>query len=203
MGQLRDFFAAVGFCESTADLERKPDLIKQIVRNSLRYADKQDHYLASYPYESRLELALSQASTYALSRLIEEKVIVCMDQRLSRLDSGFWDDDIYSVFYNHGKQKVLSLYDNGKSYEDTGLFETGIVDHSDSAIDELITDYLDENHTPEMILGRTYYSAATKTTQFEWESTDYFESELRKNPDLLQPPLKAPPLNGPELYMNP
>ena len=202
MGQLRDFFAAVGFCESTADLERKPALLDKIVKNSLYYADPQTALSKGASYESRLRLALGQASTANLERLIHEQVTVCLDQRLANLESGFWDSEIYAVYYDDGERKVLGLYDNGKSYEDTGFFETGVIDHSEDAIDDLIEEVFDEGRAPSFLLGTTHTVSTGKSTYtyFEWHDEGDFESELRKNPALRTPPLKKGPVNAPVGY---
>ena len=195
MGQLRDFFAAIGFCESTEDLARKPELIDRVVEQSLRYADTQRHYEQDSTYEERLRQLLPNASSYSLDRLIEENVIVCLDQRLSRQNTGFWSTSIRAIFYNGDEQKVLSLRDNGML--NPGFFDSDNLSYCSSIFNKTAEYILDRNNQSPVIAG---YIAGSKSKYFTWDSGRGFKYEFERNPELREPPLTNESRNAPLDY---
>lgn len=190
MGRLRDFFASAGFCESTHDLSRKPDLVRQITTYSLASASPKS--LPDATYESRLQRASHEADSASLDQLIANQVIVCLDQRLPNLKTSPLDNVVYYAFYNTGGQKILSLYDNPKRPEDVGFFETSVADYSGPAVNGLAKDILGQKNIPPALLGNTYYDVATKGYRIKWvEASD---GEIQKNPSLKEPPAGIRPL---------
>ena len=191
MGLLRDMFSKIGFCESTAALDEKPQWVEKLANKTLQSG----LVPSDQSYKDRLEMALFQASNYSLSRRLEEDVLVCLDMRQSNLVSDFWGTDVYSIYYDDNNSRVLALYDNGKA-EHGGFFTIGITDASGSAIDELVSDYLDRSKESSLMVGVKRYNAATKTSTFRYEHADAGDRLFRKNPDLLSAPAKPAGMAG-------
>jgi len=203
MGKLRDVFSKVGFCESTADLARKPQLVEQLVRASAARVDRSLETNTEAPYEERLRAALSCANVYALDTLIREDVTVCLDQRLGQQKEGWFTTTIHAGFYTRNGESILSLYDDGRDPAKTRWLSTGFDDFAKDAINQLANlmnrKKWQDWQNPEMFgARRSRYNAATKMTDhyFDWSRPGSFASELKKNPALAEPPVKlknAPP----------
>ena len=189
MGRLRQIFSSIGVCDSDEDLARKPALIDRIVKYSMERTSSQG---ADESYGQRLRLVLDTARRFQLESLIENDVTVSLDRRLSNLNGGFWAEPIYSVFY--GRTKTLSLYDNGKTPSETGLFRTQITAHSGNAIGDLVRIYLQHDDVPPLLLGKKF--TTTYSSFFAWGDAWEFVDQIKQNPGLLVPPLKDAPRPG-------
>ena len=60
MGLLRDMFSKIGFCESTAALDEKPQWVEKLANKTLQSG----LVPSDQSYKDRLEMALFQASNY-------------------------------------------------------------------------------------------------------------------------------------------
>ncbi len=186
MGRLRQIFSSIGICDSDEDLARKPALIDRIVEYSMARTLQGS---ADASYEQRLRIVLDTARRFQLESLIGNDVTVSLDRRLSNLKGGFWAEPIYSVFY--GRTKTLSLYDNGKTPSETGLFRTKITAHSGNAIGDLVRIYLQDDDVPPLLLGKKF--TTTHASFFAWGDAWEFLDQIKQNPGLLTPPLKDAP----------
>jgi len=198
MGQLRDFFAAVGLCESTETLAKRPALIDKMIDQSMHYADRQDQFEQDSPYEDRLRQVLDCAYYSDLQTLVDHNVIVCLDHRLDHQNTGFWSTTMKSLFYDLGDQKVLAIRNNGKIRP--RLFDSDNFSHLTSLFSKTVQDLLEWQNNYDLRVG---YVAGSKTKYFTWDNGRGFGYELEQNPDLRTPPIDDGSLNAPEFYKKP
>lgn len=204
MGKFRDAFAKIGFCESTADLERKPQLVAQIVARATSRADMSGEAGAAVPYAQRLSVALDCASVAALDTLLREDVIVCLDTRLPLQNEGWFTSPIHSGFYAHEGERVLTLWDDGHDPSKVRWLSVGLGDFAKDAINQL-ADLMNRKgwrdwQNPAMFgTRRSRYNPATKITEhyFDWSRAKSYVRELEKNPALAHPPV-VPRRSGPQ-----
>lgn len=196
MGKFRDIFAKIGFCESTADLERKPQLVAQIVARSVPRKDLRQETEAAIPYAQRLSAVLDYASVGALDTLLRENVIVCLDRRLPAQKEGWFTSTIHSGFYSHGGERVLTLWDNGQDPTKVRWLDIGFGDFARDAINQL-ADLMNRKgwrdwQNPALFgTRRSRFNAATKITEhyFDWSRAKSYAREIEKNPELALPPV--------------
>ena len=186
MSSLRDFFAAVGFCKSTKELE-KDKLIQQVMDYSLPYAAEFDTAQDDHPYEEKLRAVLSTASSYALSRLVAERIIVCLDKRFDNMEVGLFGGELHAGYYNNGSAKVMAIFDNDEL--SGGLFSTGMTDFSDKMINGLVGRKNSKLPQEKLLRGKIFFTASKMSSDFKWSGPETYEKELHKNPHLAEPPV--------------
>lgn len=107
--------------ESAADLQRKSELIDFLTDRAVATCDLQESQLDQIPYIPRLEEVLSETNTRALDYFKENGIVICLDKRLQNQKDVFWGDEADGIYYPDSK--VISLWDNGKSEAQRGMFE--------------------------------------------------------------------------------
>lgn len=180
--------------ESDADIARKPDVVQRIVDKSTQDCDLQAAFGNAAGYSQRLKQILMNTRTKALDTYADNDISVCLDQRLSHLQKGFFDSTVYATYHNNG-QKTVTLWDNGKLSGEEGLFHTSITDWSDDALEKLAGD-IRTNSIPQdgIMVAKTYTTntGKTTTTHLGWYGKGDWgmpSGTLHKNPDILTPPL--------------
>lgn len=192
---LRDLFAKVGLCESTKQVRERPILLEQLMERTKPYSRvmaAQNGELLS-TYEGRLREVLSHASHNELSMALNEDIIPVMDQRLSQLEEGFWSSTIYTAAYNEGGKKMLCFYDNGDRKSGFWTPETG--EYATTALNEF-SDTKDSHVSFGSIslkFSHNLYVNGTFIPQFrtafDWNDSKDYAYELKRNPELMQPPI--------------
>lgn len=126
-------FAAVGLagCENAADIAAKPAIVNQMVENSVSICQPATPADAA-AYASRLRAALDAARPSDLRTLQDSKITVCLDQRLTAQNTGFWDTRAQGALFENtdGKGGVATIWDNGRQPEDAGFFHTSAAGYS-------------------------------------------------------------------------
>jgi hypothetical protein len=125
------FAAAVGLvgCDSAADVAAKPQVVAQMVSNSVSICTAGSQGAA---YAARVHSALDAASASDLKTLSDNHITVCLDQRLNNQNTGFWDTSAQGVLARDadGRGGVATVWDNGRQPEDGGFFHSTAADHS-------------------------------------------------------------------------
>lgn len=197
-GFFKNIFNHIVHGESTADRERKPEIVEGILKHSLAHADTGPFSFGD-AYEDRLREVLMDTCTADLEYLRDRKITLCLDTRLYDQKQGWFDKEIMGVFYNEGdKGGTIALWDNGKKPENTGFFDRGAYDHGSDMLGkmaEMLRDGDIEDRERHYYFGSyTRTIGKTMQTYTEWRAeSDFDDGAVKKNPELLQPPLKKPP----------
>jgi hypothetical protein len=188
---LRNIFAALGLCDSTADLARKPRLVQQIVDHSLPHVNWVDD-----GYADRLRGHLDAAYTLTLDRLVANNVIVCLDKRMSRLDSDPWDARVDAAYYNTDGRRIVSLPDTGMR-DAPDISKTAI----NGPLDAIATKMCTGNAPlPSIMIGEDVGRAVVFCglgESFVWRDARHFAGLMDRNPALKRPPVRPLPSSGP------
>ncbi|MBI1215913.1 MAG: hypothetical protein GC185_08865 [Alphaproteobacteria bacterium] len=189
-------FAAVAMtgCENSADVQRKPTVVGEMVENSLAVCQLSSSDTQS-AYRSRLTQVLMDVRTKKLDELNAKHVTICLDSRLASQKSGFFDDQILGVLYNADPQHpVLSLFDN---FNKGRFLHTNTKDYGSEVVSELADQYKDGDVSPadQFKYAADYvYSCGTNCTSDDVEIRspgDFDKGSIAKNPQLKTPPLKS------------
>lgn len=194
---LKEAFSYVVHGESTKDHNRKPEIVDAIVRHTLAVADTGPVTLGDNNYENRLREVLMQTDTRDLETLRDRNIAIVLDRRLEGQKNGWFDKEMIGVYYNQGKG-VVALWDSGKTSKDAGFFGRSAADHGHEMLEKLAEMARDgdlDKQVERFYAGRyTYAYGKTYVTKTEWRSeSDFDDSSIRKNPQLLTPPLKNNP----------
>lgn len=170
--------------ENDEDIARKPELVETVLAQSLAACDLQSDLSQKAPYEERLREVFESTYSVTLDYLINEGITVCLDQRIAdaRDASGTWDQRADAFYYPD--EKILTLYDNGNSYANSGTFEQTAGDYGDDLLDSFRRGYrgILQNY-PDLQLGYNH----SKGTAWVDGGSDY--AIAQKNPELLEPPI--------------
>ncbi|MCM2344939.1 MAG: hypothetical protein NDJ24_10310 [Alphaproteobacteria bacterium] len=179
--------AALSGCgESDFDLARKPELIDKAVAAAMEKCDLQDNKPQQIPYDARLRQVLAGAESNALDSLREEGVTVCLDQRLTKGDYGFFDKTIRGVYYP--ESKIISVWDNGRDPTDQSWYETKSTDWGGESITKFASEVAGKADMNEKQIGATYFCGKGCVT-WHWKAASGFKDEVGKNPHLDNAPL--------------
>lgn len=177
-------FASVALvgCESRADRARKSDVADPMVTESVRIEKDADA-----GYADRLREVLMHTNTKDLETLRDAGITVCLDKRMVDQKYGFFDQPMYGIYYI--KEKIVTIYDD----PDAGfLRNTTAGSYGGSALKNLARTIRDGKVNP----NDTYMFAAlygSKSRSVRWKSSeDFDQATIRKNPDLLKPPVAKP-----------
>ncbi|PZQ49112.1 MAG: hypothetical protein DI551_00230 [Micavibrio aeruginosavorus] len=104
-------------CQSTADINAKPDIINGMTEDAIALCDQQKSASDEMPYETRLRNVLSEVSPSTLRYFKENKITICLDKRLGSLQTSGMESTPIAIYYPSQKNPVLTLRDNGKNTE--------------------------------------------------------------------------------------
>lgn len=178
--------------ESGADIERKPDLVNQMVTISIQECDLQQNFNQTAAYKDRLEEVLMDTRSNALDFLLDNGITVCLDHRMSDVEEGFFDTDVHGLYFPD--KKTISIYDNGDDSAHKGFFETAAISYSGKLLKEFVAEYDDgdlaEVSKPQF--GYSYYQSTGKGgyQNYKWKNDAADYAVIKKNPKLLTPPLR-------------
>jgi hypothetical protein len=210
--QLVAFFIAATFFGGVAqgadhDFLSKQDVIARIIKDSIQRCDPQTQYHSVDPYGARLASALKTSGKEPLRNLLENKITVCLDQRLSHQNTGAWyelnHNPLYAGYYSRNGHKVLTLWDNGKAEASNIIY--GFIDalrgelnntQSDQAIDGIFEKSLEKkgNLSPLFAvlsspLGK-FFEGRDKRLYAYWTPSSDLKEEMDANPSLITPPIR-------------
>ena len=198
------FAAAVGLvgCDSAADVAAKPQVVAQMVSNSVSVCTAAEGHSAAYA--ARVQSALDKGGAGDLKVLSDNHITVCLDQRLDNQKTGFWDTAAQGVLTRgaDGRSGVATVWDNGRQPEDGGLFHSTAADHSYYVLHTFASHLKDGDVKPgERWIA--YDSSSTDSDGNTYTSSSAkpeakFDKDTRaKNPFLQQAPVK--PAAAPQL----
>ena len=182
--------ALVG-CENSADVARKPEAISAAVQTSVEYCETGP---VQSDYAGRLATVLADVRTADLDVLKANNITICMDQRLSAQDNGFFDGHMMGVFYKGSAPNgggILSIWDNG---HDPSFWKSDATDHGASLVSDFAAAVRDGKVKPADGHWYGYVGSYTTScgkgctsTHYYTEWTKNFDKDtLRKNPDIVQ-----------------
>lgn len=127
--------------ETSEDIDRKPDVIAEIVKSSLKTCVPQKLEIEKSDYAARLTDALTPARAKNMDVLIREGVIICLDQRHIPLSKGFLSHDFYGAYYYNNGKPVITVKDKGYANQQAGFLSEKIDRHSGEIVDEIAQNY--------------------------------------------------------------
>lgn len=182
-------------CESRMDVQQKPAVATALIQNSAgQYQSAPRH---PDTYNQRLYTVLMNTYTEDMLTLQSYNIKVCLDQRLSSQDLGFFDKRADAVLYMNGSQdNLLCLWDDGRTAEETGFFNLQTTYSQGSECIKKLAQALrnGEISSPGTYYGARYTHPSGKSsyTISEWKpSADFSQGTLQKNPALRTPPAKV------------
>lgn len=183
---------ALSACESKQDIERKPDVARDMIENSIAKCDTgQVAAEDGAPYAERLRKVLMNTNTRDLETLRDNGYTVALDQRLSKQNTGFWDTDIQGVAYNEGAEKYISIWDDGKI--ESSFWSKDAYEHGSTTLEDIARDIRDgdeEATSPVSYAG--VYSRGKGGTYVDWKTSEDFDQDSQaKNPELRTPPIRV------------
>jgi len=185
--RLRDFFAKADLCDSTRDKTNRTPLVEILVDRAKKNADLQQGLRHDIPYAARLRKALHEAKTGTLQALVREDVVVCLDQRLSAVRYGLFDEKIMAAAYlAPGGRRVLALRDDGT---DPDRRHAALRAHeAETVLDKYVTRILAKGLVAPVLMGTTEHHYGADF--FEWHAPGHFSNAMRQKPGLKAPPLR-------------
>lgn len=182
-------------CENARDVERKPDVVEPIVKESVLKCDFQG---SSTDYTHRLRTVLMDSRTKDLELLSSKNVTICLDGRLGAQTNDFADQMIMGVLYNKGtSHPTVSLFDNGKVGSAGSFWKSDTDDFGSmliGALAEKISDTKGAANGEIDYAGiySSYCGNGCMSFYAEWSTAEKFDQAgVNKNPQLTAPPLKS------------
>lgn len=179
------------FNESAADKERKPDLISQIIPQSLSICDQQhsQNTKSDTYYETRLRDALNSTLSKDLDFIIENDITICLDRRIGDLSKRFFESAVHGLYYP--THNTLSLYDDGKacSYYNN-LFDAGSCAHTSRLLNAFKETYATTLPTQLTSIQYGYNSTYKGKTSTWWKPNAEKHPDLIERKELLMPPTR-------------
>lgn len=191
-----------GCSEPPEDAARKPQVVEQMVQNSLEICQPGAINPSGAQYAERLRDVLNDVYTTKLETLNNKGIVVCLDQNIEKpQDTGFWGRPVKAVFHNAAKDGaqggVLAVFDNGVQPQDAS-FWSGTGDSYNFRA-RLVSRFADKVSNGEVTshtgnwYGYAYRSGGKhRSTHINWYGSAEMKQEtLAKNPQLQQAPVKA------------
>ena len=183
-----------GCSESEQDAARKPSVAAMMIKDSMQHvANKGPVNGTGAAYQSRLNTILMDVDTADLETIRNFGCVIVLDQRLAEQKEGsFWSNrQILGVFYNDPQQKVISLYDDGKSYEETSSWSRDAYDYSADLLHKFAVKIRSQDISPS---GENMYAGrfpAGKTQKSDWRvKSDFSNATVNNNSTIiLNPPV--------------
>lgn len=188
-------FALAGCGDNAAEKAAKPELINDIVENSISLCSKGPTNDSDSAYRNRLEEVLQETPYQDLKTLKDHNITICLDQRLSKQENGTFDKRIDGIFYPQRDGGIVALWDDGRRPDEAGFWTLDTYDYADQALEKL-ADAVRDGDTPQngdlMYAARyTYSTGKSSYSVTKWRDADDFDGDsIRKNPALQKPPVK-------------
>lgn len=199
---LKKFFAPValaatvlglaGCGESPQDIAAKPAVVQQMVENSASICQTGPMHADSAAYAERLTKVLSGANLSSLKTLQDKKITVCLDQRLENQNVSFWSGRMRGVFYptaNGGG--IMTFNDDGRQPSETSFWSPGDAYFRGSEAVNRLADKANDGALPGPG-GYMDVHLVGKGSWPHWYNANTNSGTLSQNPQLQQPPVKAP-----------
>lgn len=197
---LRDAFSLAVYGETTGDIARKPELAERLFQQSLPFKPESEQPSADNAYEDRLREVLMGTKTKDIQTFLDNKVAVCLDTRIYNQKDG-WHREILGVYYNEGGSGIAALWDSGRTAGNSGFLERSAFSHGGSTLNALA----DKMRMGGISEDNERYYAARRSSHYgytrfytDWREEGYFSpGAVKKNPELKEPPKRAPPVVKP------
>lgn len=172
-------FSLAACGESTADLQRKSELIDFLKDEAVATCQLQESELDQLPYVARLEEVLSKTNTKALEYFKSNGIVICLDKRLQDQKDVFWGDEAEGIYYPDSK--VISLWDNGKSAAQRGFFDYSAATRGQRFLNRFENTFggwndkyesLSEVTTPLFAHHYTTRAGKSRSTHYKWHDAD-------------------------------
>jgi hypothetical protein len=184
--------------EQGADLARKPQLIDQIVANSLARCTQQTRFAEKGSYEERLrEVFNNGVRSGAFDAYMNKKITICLDQRLPDFKGHFLENTFYATYYYNGGEPVIAVRDNGMLAKDTSIFDTNNKERSYDTLNKFASYYLQSEQGPQSTMLAYRENCGKSCTRVSWiEASTKQLGIMKSHSDMDQPPLRshAPPV---------
>ena len=200
---LKKFFAPValgaailglaGCGESPQDIAAKPAVVQQMVENSASICQTGPVHGDAAAYKERLTTVLSGANLSSLKTLQSKNITVCLDQRLENQSTGFWTGYSRGVFYPaaNGQGGVMTYNDDGRQPSENTFWTTGDAYHRGSEAVNRLAEKASAGELPGPG-GYMDVHLVGKGSYPHWYNINTNSGVLKLNPQLQQPPVKAP-----------
>ena len=198
IGALIAAFTLAACGEAPSDIARKPDLVVNVVTNSLKKCDLTEPAQRDSSYEYRLRTVLNDTQSQTLDMFLNNDITICLDSRMPDQSASFFNTTIIGTYNNDGKTPTVSLYDNGMVGKGRGFFTTNTSDYGYEMLDYFAKavnggSWLSQ---PEINLSVSHalagrYSCGKSCITTRWyEGRDYDQDSIFQNPALLVAPLR-------------
>lgn len=180
-------------CENAQDIAAKPAVIQQMVDNSLSVCQTGPINSAPAQYSQRMSNMLSGVRTDHLKTLQSHHVTICLDQRLQdqKPGDGFWDARTEGVFYPAKDGGGIMTYrDNGKQPAEETFWHGNPLNYYGSSATGALARHIENSDLPPGMLKAEIYGS--KSHYAEWNTVKSGKGVIAANPQLVQPPVKAP-----------
>ncbi|TAL39747.1 MAG: hypothetical protein EPN97_01955 [Alphaproteobacteria bacterium] len=185
---LRNAFSRAVHLESADDYARKGPVAAAIVEASLRHSSD-----ASVDYGMRLHAILMRTRTRHLDTLLEKKVAIVLDARLSGIKPEGDEDYITGAYYDRPEGRIVTLWDDpGRK---SGWFD-GETSHYGPVMLEKLADALKAGAKGDLYATRYFVGDAVTMTMAivnKWVTPESVDNAVKRYPDIRQPPLKNLP----------
>lgn len=185
-------------CENAQDLARKPDVAAAMIEDSLARCETGLVNVRGEPYAEKLRFTLMQVRTKDLDLIKENKITICIDQRLASQNEAFtatqknlpwWKRDatpreIEAVYYN--QNRIIGLPDHSTTKSNRGA--VALERFSEAVTVGRILPAKDFMYAATYSHGK-YYSLDWKKAQ------DFDQASVNNNPQLKTAPLRIRPPN--------
>ena len=185
--------------EADFDLQRKPELVDLLMNRSMATCIMQKSELDQAPYQSRLKDVLMETKSTALDFMKSNGITICLDQRLSNQETGFFSYEAQGVYYP--KQKIVSLWDNGKVEAQAPWYGTKTATDNgptflnrfaNNTFGGFFSDYSSVKNVNDFMLAHKYRCCGKHaSTHYDWETASDAGGILTANPALQVPPVMA------------
>lgn len=189
--------ALTGCAESPQDAAARPAIVDAMVQNSLDICQTGPVHADKAAYETRLRTVLNDVRrTSSLKEMQNQNLTVCLDQRLSTQQRGFWDQRIRAAMYKNGDNGgIISLYDDGRAPSEIGwslspnAYQWGARD-----ISRLAAKFQDGKISKQdNLMYAGVESCGKSCSDIYWRTPDRFDKDTQaKNPELAKPPAPLP-----------
>lgn len=188
-------FALAGCGDSDFERAQKPALIDSIVSHSISVCETGPANARTRDYRTRLGDVLEDTRYRDLKTLHDNKITICLDQRLSAQTKATFDRRIDGVFYAQKEGGIVALWDDGRPKSEAGLWTHDTYDFGSKGLNK-IAEAVREGDTPaagkKMYAARYSYSnGKTSHSVTKWRDAEDFDKDsIRKNPALQTPPIR-------------
>ena len=188
-------FALAGCGDNAQETAQKPALIDAMTRQSLAACETGPVNSEARDYRARLQAVFNDTRYRDLKTISDNKITVCLDQRLSTQDKSAFDRRIDGVFYQQRGGGIATLWDDGRPKSQAGFWTLDTYDYGSSGLEKLADAVRDGDTSKDgqlMYAARyTYSTGKSSYSVTKWRAAaDFDKDSTRKNPDLQKPPLR-------------